>query len=165
MVSSPCVQVAGATSETASKKMPNGMLGGVPLADVEAALSAALNASLCVPARERPAFIARRLVGDATDALPALPAERPAELEDELAELSELVRDAVNCAARHADQPLQRIADHLLRQGREKLGLQLAGDDEELALGRAEAEAAAAAAAAATWLETTALMRKGQQQQ
>ena len=67
--------VAGATSETASKKMPNGMLGGVPLADVEAALSAALNASLCVPARERPAFIARRLVGDANDALPALPAD------------------------------------------------------------------------------------------
>ena len=127
MVSSPCVQVAGATSETASEKMPNGMLGGVPLADVEAALSAALNASLCVPARERPAFIARRLVGDANDALPALPAERPAELEDELAELSELVRDAVNCAARHADQPLQRIADFLLRTTGHG-GVQLSGD-------------------------------------
>ena len=126
-------------------------LGGTPIAEVEALLSSALTASLCLPAEDRPAFIAQQLVGAGAAAPPPKPpSKKPPHLEDEIAELNEMVLNAVNCAARHEDQPLQRIADHLLRQGREKLGLQLAGDDEELALGRAEAEAAATAAAAAS---------------
>lgn len=111
------------------------MLGGSPIAEVEAALSAALTASLRVPSRERPAFIAELLVA-AAEGKPAAaaawadaPKTKPPGFDDELEEISELVRNAVNCAARHADHPLHRIADHLLRQGRSTVGLTLPGDD------------------------------------
>ena len=133
------------------------MLGGVPIADVEAALSSALSASLRVPVHERPEFIARFLTaaadGQPVPALPEPPSEKPPALDDEIAELNEMVRTAVNCAARHPDQPLRRIADHMLRQGQSTHGLKLAGDEEEEATA---AELAAAYSAALSAAEAAA---------
>ena len=126
------------------------MLGGMAIAEVEAVLSAAMTASLCVPARDRVPFVAQLLIAaaegrDVASAAKLLnadpPTEKPPSLDDEISELNELVRDAVNCAARHADEPLRRMADHLLRQSRQT-PLQLPGDD------AADAAAAATAAAA-----------------
>lgn len=114
------------------------MFAGMQMTEVEAALSTALTASLHVPAHARTEFVAAMLVAIAdkapTPAVPEAPSTKPPGLDDEIAELNELVRNAVNCAARHSDDPLRRIADHLLRQGRQASGLRLPGDEDPVVL-------------------------------
>ena len=138
-----------------SPKQHMATLGGISIAEVEAKLSSALTASLCAPADERAAFIARYLVaGQAGIPPPKRLAEKPPNLEDEVAELNEMLRDAVNCAARHADQPLQRIADYLLRQEFEGNGLELEGDKEAALVAIAAATPAAVTPAASAFTAT-----------
>ena len=153
------------------------MLGGQPIAEIEAALSDAMTNSLYVPSAERAAFVANHLVRCAEGAssssappLPKPPTEKPPNLDEEIAELNDLVRDAVNCAARHADQPLRRIADHLLRQDvTTRAGIELPGDEPPQDAPPSEppspertasAAAAAATAAAAPAVPGNALLAK-----
>ena len=92
--------------------------GAWDLGQIEAVLSDAASESLRVAADERPGYIALRLLG-----MP-IPAEDvewlqepPADLDGEIVALNELLRDAVNAAARRSSAegtPLQRIAAFLV---------------------------------------------------
>ena len=135
-------------------------IGGMPIAEIEQALTAALTRSLCVAPADRPAFIARHLADGEAAATALLPAQPkpPAELDAAVANLAALAKEAVNVAARHGDQPLQRIADYLLRSSG-RPGLRLEGDivvEEEAAPPPAAAEAAGSSPAAAAAAPPTA---------
>ena len=138
------------------------MLCGMPVAQVEEALSSALTDSLRVPASQRPAFIANRLVAGTSDAaaLPDAPQTRPPELDAEIEALNRLVRDAVNCAARHSDQPLQRIADYILRLQPDGAGLALEGDELQQHMPQLEPIAEASASRSPVPALTPAAVRK-----
>ena len=85
------------------------------LKEIETALSAAATASLRVIPEERPGFIALTLLGqDASGA--ELLTSPPVALDDEIAKLSLMLRDAVNAAARRQEAkltPLHHIAGTL----------------------------------------------------
>lgn len=108
-------------------------IGGLSISEVERALSAALTGSLRCPAAARTAFIAHTLRGDKAAAAALVNdtgrLTQPADLDAEVARLAALSKEAVNCAARQTDQPLERIADHILRASG-KPGLRLQGDPE-----------------------------------
>ena len=88
------------------------------VAALEARLSDAVSASLRVVADERPSFIALSLLGkDTSSATPLTEHPTDQQLEGELALLALLLRDAVNCAARHApdEPPLENIAAFIIQ--------------------------------------------------
>jgi hypothetical protein len=92
------------------------MFGGRETAEVERILSTALTASLRVSAVDRPVFIAQHLLGGELPVQPSEHPEKPADIDEEIMDLAELLKSAVNSAARYPDEPIRRIADHILRQ-------------------------------------------------
>ena len=94
-------------------------VGGMPIAELESVLSTALTACLQVSKHDRTAFVAQHLIkGPDGCALfdKVSRTKRPPRLGEEIAEMSRMLSDAVNAAAQHQDQPLQRISEHLTRQ-------------------------------------------------
>lgn len=93
------------------------MLCGTSIADVEAKLSAALTASLGVAAADRPLFIAQHLQGLELTVQPVTSyAQPPADLDEQIAVLTKLTKDAINSASRRSGEPVQSIAMFFLRQ-------------------------------------------------
>ena len=125
------------------------MLCGIVLYEVEDALSIAMTQSLRYQPSDRPVFIAQHLIGRKPGDGLALLTEKPKSqsvLKQEIAELTSLVKLAVNCAARHEDEPLKRIADNLLRSAR---GTEAGIETISAAEAQAQAQAKAAAEEAA----------------
>jgi hypothetical protein len=91
------------------------MLCGTPIADVEARLSEALTASLRVPATDRPLFIAGYLQGNQSSS-PQSVLEEPSDLDAEIAEISSLLKAAVNSACCRNEEPFTSIAAYIIRQ-------------------------------------------------
>ena len=91
------------------------MLCGERLHEIENALSIALTQSLRFPAKSRPIFIGRHLLGQEQDTSIAPLAVMPQAVEKEIDDLRALVNLAVNNAARYNDEPIRRIADYFLR--------------------------------------------------
>ena len=117
----PILEKAEAWCQGRSAVRLAAMLCGMMLYEVEDALSVAMTQSLRYQRGDRPVFVARHLIGQKPGDGLTLLTEKPKShslLKQEIAELTALVKLAVNCASRHEDEPLKRIADHLLRNAR-----------------------------------------------
>lgn len=105
-VSAPCEDTPKILAE---------MLCGTSIADLEAKLSAALTASMRVPAEYRPSFIAYWLLDTQSPVPYPELTEKPPNLDAEINALTALIREAVNSASRQPDDPLPNIASYLMR--------------------------------------------------
>ena len=132
------------------------------VAAIEKQLSDAASDSLHVSADDRATFIAFTLLGQDTSACPRI-TDKPEEFETELEDLTELLKAAVNCAARRPyEPPIQCIAAFLLQCEEEPELTEHLDEEEMAALMLAEALTSAPASAANKMLSVAnALSRRG----
>ena len=132
------------------------------VAAIEKQLSDAASDSLHVSADDRATFIAFTLLGQDTSACPRI-TEKPEEFDTELEDLTELLKAAVNCAARRPyEPPIQCIAAFLLQCEEEPELTEHLDEEEMAALMLAEAPTSAPASAANKMLSVAnALSRRG----
>ena len=118
------------------------------VAAIEKQLSDAASDSLHVSADDRATFIAFTLLGQDTSACPRI-TDKPEEFDTELEDLTELLKAAVNCAARRPyEPPIQCIAAFLLQCEEEPELTEHLDEEEMAALMLAEAPTSAPASAA-----------------